>query len=138
MSLLSANLKAFLEVARLGTVHAAASELHLTQTGVTQRIRAIKKELGTTLFLRSRKGMQLTQEGEALLRYCQGAEDLEGQVFSQIAGAAKDQPIFVTVAGPTSMMTARITEQCAPLYAEWPRLFLNLQITDAVDRLNQV
>ena len=66
MSLLSANLQAFVSVARQGTVHGAAAELYLTQTGITQRIRAIEKELKTTLFLRSRKGMTLTQEGEAL------------------------------------------------------------------------
>ena len=49
-------------IVRQGTVHGAAGELHLTQTGVTQRIRAIEQKLETTLFLRSRKGMKLTQE----------------------------------------------------------------------------
>ncbi|MBK7961746.1 MAG: LysR family transcriptional regulator [Bdellovibrionales bacterium] len=58
MSLLSANLKAFIAIVRQGTVHGAAQDLHLTQAGVTQRIRAIAKELGTTLFLRSRRGRQ--------------------------------------------------------------------------------
>jgi LysR family transcriptional regulator, chromosome initiation inhibitor len=135
MSLLSANLKAFMTVARLGTVHGAADELHLTQTGVTQRIRAIEKDLATTLFLRSRKGMKLTQEGEALLRYCRGAEDLEGQVLSQIVGAGRDQPIYVTIAGPTSVTTARIIDQCAGLYEQWPNLYLNFVISDSVDRL---
>jgi LysR family transcriptional regulator (chromosome initiation inhibitor) len=85
MSLLSPNLKAFAAIVRQGTVHGAAQGLYLTQTGVTQRIRALEKELGTTLFLRSRKGMRLTQEGEALLRYCKGAEDLEGEAwFAQV------------------------------------------------------
>ncbi len=135
MSLLSANLKAFVAIARQGTVHGAADELHLTQTGVTQRIRAIEKELETTLFLRSRKGMKLTQEGEALLRYCQGAEDLEGQVLSQIVGAGKDKPIYVTIAGPTSVMNARVIDQCTGLYEKWPQLYLNFVISDSVDRL---
>lgn len=138
MSLLSANLKAFMAITRLGTVHAAADELHLTQTGVTQRIRAIEKELGTTLFLRSRKGMRLTQEGEALLRYCRGTEDLEGQVLSQIIGAGKDQPIYITIVGPTSVMTARIIDQCSVLYEHWPNLYLNFIISDSVDRLSLV
>lgn len=138
MSLLSPNLKAFLAITRQGTVHGAAHDLHLTQTAVTQRIRAIEKELGTTLFLRSRKGMTLTQEGEALLRYCKGAEDLEGEAFSQIHGAAKDRPVFLTLAGPTSVMTARIAAQCAGLYADWPSLQLNFLISDADDRVNLV
>ncbi len=138
MSLLSANLKAFIAIVRQGTVHGAAKDLHLTQTGVTQRIRAIEKELGTTLFLRSRKGMKLTQEGEALFRYCKGAEDLEGETLSQILGAATDRPIYITAVGPTSVMTARIADQCASLYSEWPNLYLNFVISDSVDRLNMI
>jgi DNA-binding transcriptional LysR family regulator len=138
MSLLSANLKAFIAIVRQGTVHGAAQDLHLTQTGVTQRIRAIEKELGTTLFLRSRKGMKLTQEGEALLRYCKGAEDLEGETLSQILGAATDRAIYITAVGPTSVMTARIADQCADLYSLWPHLYLNFVISDSIDRLNMI
>lgn len=138
MSLLSANLHAFLAIVRLGTVHAASASLLLTQTAVTQRIRALEKDLGTTLFLRSRKGMRLTPEGEALLRYCQGAEQLEGQALAEISGAADDRPAHVTIAGPTSVMTARIARQCVHLYSEWPCLHLNFVITDSMDRLNLV
>lgn len=138
MSLLSANLHAFVAVVRQGTVHGAASELRLTQTGVTQRIRALEKELGTTLFLRSRKGMRLTQDGEALLRYCKGAEDLEGEFQSQVGGAAKGRPVYVTLVGPTSVMVSRIVDLCANLYSEWPDLQLSFIISDNRERLNQV
>ena len=138
MSLLSANLKAFVAITKQGTVHAAAAELRLTQTAVTQRIRALERELGTTLFLRSRKGMRLTQEGESLLRYCRGAADLEGQVLSQIYGAGDVKPVELTVVGPTSVMTARIVDQCKDLYDQWPRLYLHFIISDSVDRLGMV
>lgn len=136
MSLLSSNLKAFMAIVRQGTVHGAAAELHLTQTGVTQRIRSLEKELGTTLFLRSRKGMQLTQEGEALLRYCKGAEDLEGQVLSQITEAGMHQPLYITITGPTNVMTSRIIDQCTGLYEEWPNLHLNFLTNDSADQLH--
>ena len=138
MSLLSANLQAFKAIVKKGTVHGAAGELNITQTGVTQRIRAIEKELGTTLFLRSRKGMKLTSEGEALLRYCLGAEEIEGQVIDQISQAGKNKPINVTVVGPTSVIASRTIKQCAPLYKNWPNLQLHFVISDVVDRLDLV
>lgn len=138
MSLLSQNLQAFVAIVKNSTVHGAASELGLTQTAVTQRIRALEKELGATFFLRSRKGMQLTQEGESLLRYCKGAEDLEGEVFGQILGAGTDKPVFVSIIGPTSVMTARIVDQCVSLYSAWPQLNLNFILTDTEDRLHAV
>ncbi len=138
MSLLSQNLQAFMAINKSGTVHAAADELRLTQTGATQRIRALEAELKTTLFLRSRKGMKLTQEGEALLRYCKGAEDLEGEVLSLISNAGNDKPVNVSIAGPTSIMTARIVSQCSGVYSDWPNLYLNFIITDTDDRLQMV
>ncbi len=138
MSLLSAPLKAFAAIVRRGTVHGAAADLHLTQTGVTQRIRSIEGELGVTLFLRSRKGMQLTQEGEALWRYVQAAEDLEGGVMSQLTGVGVDHPCFITIAGPTSVMEARVSEACKDLYREWPNLFLHFLMNDTADRISML
>jgi LysR family transcriptional regulator, chromosome initiation inhibitor len=138
MSLLSQNLQAFIAIVQQGTVHGAAEQLNLTQTGVTQRIRSLESELGTTLFLRSRKGMRLTSEGEALLQYCKGAEDLEGQALSQISGAGHDKPVHVLLVGPTSVMTARIVDLCSGLYTDWPHLYLSFIISDAEDRLNLV
>ena len=135
MSLLSPNLQAFLAVHDCGTVHGAARELRLTQTGVTQRIRALEKELGTTLFLRSRKGMRPTAEGEALLRYCRGAMELEGASISRIRTGGKEHPVSVTLAGPTSVLTGRVAELCFPLYSAWPQLQLHFDFCDAADRI---
>ena len=138
MSLLNPNLQAFVAIVKAGTVHGAAAALNLTQTAVTQRIRAVESELSTTLFTRSRKGMLLTQEGQALLRYCNGSAELEGEVLSSIMKAGVDQPIFLSLAGPTSIMTSRIVEQTKAFYEAWPNVYLNLVISDTQDRLNLV
>ena len=138
MSLLSQNLQAFVAIYKNSTVHGAAKELGLTQTAVTQRIRSLESELKTTLFLRSRKGMKLTSEGESLLRYCNGAIDLEGETLGLISGSGIDQAVFVGLTGPTSVMTARVVEQCSSLYDQWPNLYLNFIITDTDDRLSLV
>ena len=45
MSLLNHGLEAFLAIIRQGTVHGAAREIGLSQTGVTQRIRALERDL---------------------------------------------------------------------------------------------
>lgn len=138
MSLLSQNLQAFVSIVKNGTVHGAAAELNLTQTAVTQRIRVIESELKTTLFTRSRKGMLLTQEGQSLLRYCKGAIDLEGEALSAITKAGINQSIFLSLAGPTSVMTSRIIYQTVDYYRQWSQVNLNLIITDTDDRLSLV
>jgi LysR family transcriptional regulator (chromosome initiation inhibitor) len=106
MSLLSANLEAFLMITKTLTVQGAAKELGLTQTGVTQRIRSLESQLSTTLFTRSRRGMMMTSEGQALLRYCQAARDLEGETLSKMQKSGIESDVRVCIAGPTSIISS--------------------------------
>lgn len=130
MSLLSPQLQAFIAIARSKTVHGAAKELGITQTGVTQRLRTLEQSLGTTLFTRSRRGMLLTHEGQALLRYCQGARELEGEALAQITGAAVGKPVRVTITGPTSILRARVIPACIPVLQRLRELHAHFRLTD--------
>jgi DNA-binding transcriptional LysR family regulator len=58
--------------------------------------------------------------------------------MSVISGSGFHRNLSLSLAGPTSIMTARITERCLPLYIDWPHLNLNLIITDTEDRLRLV
>ena len=134
MSLLGPQLEAFVAITRYHTVHAAAADLHLTQTAVTQRIRALETKLRTTLFTRTRRGMLLTPEGEALLRYCHAAMDLEGEAMAYISGAAKETEVRICITGPTSFMRSRIIPQCFPVMEKFPNLLIHFKVTDTEDR----
>jgi DNA-binding transcriptional LysR family regulator len=135
MSLLSSNLQAFLAITKTRTVHGAAKQIGITQTGVTQRIRALESELSSTLFIRSRRGMSLTPEGEALLRYCSSATELEGEALASIQGAAVQRKVEIVITGPTSILNSRIIPQCIPLYNEFDKLFLSYRFDDLDSRI---
>ena len=130
MNLLSPQLIAFMAVVKRKTVHAAAESLHITQTAVTQRIKVLEANLKTTLFLRSRRGMELTNEGEALLRYCQAAVDLEGQTLAQIQGAGVATEVTLRLCGPTSIMRSRVIPASMSLVPSYPDLLFEFQIID--------
>src|SRR4051812_1214866 len=125
MIMQSQNLKAFFTVTETGTVHAAAGRLGLTQTAVTQRIKALERDLGLTLFLRSRRGMALTPDGVALKQYCRSAEELEGVFLSRVSG--QTGAVALTLVGPTSAVSTRVVQDCLPLYRKYPRLRLHLK-----------
>jgi LysR family transcriptional regulator, chromosome initiation inhibitor len=108
MSLLSPPLEAFWAVVQKGTVQEAARTIGLTQTGVTQRIRSIEKMLNTTLFIRSRKGMKLTVEGESLLHYVKNSLENEGMTLSKIQGTNIDSIIEISISGPSSILRSRV------------------------------
>ncbi|NNF05704.1 MAG: LysR family transcriptional regulator, partial [Candidatus Eisenbacteria bacterium] len=130
MHLLSPKLQAFVSVADNGTVHGAAGKLHITQTGVTQRIKTLEDELGVTLFLRSRKGMTLTSEGETLYKYCRSVLDLEGQVFAKLHGTTENATSRITVQGPSSLLRSRVAQAAKKVLEDHPGVSICLVSSD--------
>lgn len=60
------DLRFFLEVARTGTLAAAARKLGADSTTVGRRLSALERELGAKLFARTPDGLALTAAGEAM------------------------------------------------------------------------
>ena len=69
------RLEAFLEVARLGSMRAAARSLHLGQPALSARIVALEEELGARVFERTKRGVRLTLAGRALVPHAERALD---------------------------------------------------------------
>ena len=67
------RLEAFLEVARLGSMRAAARSLHLGQPALSERIVAREEELGSRVFERTKRGVRLTLAGRALVPHAERA-----------------------------------------------------------------
>lgn len=77
--MLLAQVEGFLEIVRRQNLSRAAEALHVTQPALTARLHALEVELGARLFERSRRGMELTEAGRALLPYAERAiEALDG------------------------------------------------------------
>lgn len=134
-TLLDPQLQVFVAVAQQKSMHAAAKIVHLTQTAVTQRIRSLETRLKTTLFIRSRHGVLLTSEGEALLRYCLASQDLEGETLANIHGAGMEKTVRVCITGPTSIMISRIIPNCSRLMDKFPNLLITFHINDSSQRI---
>ena len=62
------NLRAFEAVARALNFGAAAEELHVTQSAVSRQIKGLEDELGAQLFTRGTRHVQITPDGQTLLR----------------------------------------------------------------------
>jgi DNA-binding transcriptional LysR family regulator len=62
-----AQLEAFYWIARMGSFHAAARHLHLTQPAVTARIAELEQIVGARLFVRDRQQTRLTARGARMV-----------------------------------------------------------------------
>ena len=65
------HLRVFREVARLGSLSAAAESLAYTQPAVSQQMAALERRAGMPLLDRTTRGVRLTGAGEALLRHAE-------------------------------------------------------------------
>ena len=63
------QIEAFLEVARYQNLSRAAEALFVSQPTLTARLQSLEASLGEQLFVRTRRGMRLTEAGEAFLPY---------------------------------------------------------------------
>lgn len=61
--------KMFYVVANNKSISKGAEELMISQPAVTQSIKMLEGQLGVTLFVRTKKGVILTDEGEELYKY---------------------------------------------------------------------
>jgi len=81
------DLRFFLELARAGTLSGASRRLDVEHTTVARRIDRLEKELGSTLFDRSREGYELTEMGHALLPHAEAMEGAALAAAEQLGGA---------------------------------------------------
>ena len=68
-------IEAFVQVARLGSIKAAAEELSLSSPALSRRVQNLEHFLGRALFERRHHAMVLTEEGEGLLTRVSGPLD---------------------------------------------------------------
>jgi DNA-binding transcriptional LysR family regulator len=73
------HLRAFVTVAEEGTFTKAAARLHISQPPLSKQVRQLEQELGVTLFVRRRDGVELTRDGTMLLDRAQTALTAVGE-----------------------------------------------------------
>ena len=77
-------LRTFQSVVEEGGILAASKKLNTVQSNVTGRIRKLEEELGTELFLRKGRGLELAPSGRVLLDYARRMLQLEQQTTAAV------------------------------------------------------
>lgn len=80
--------KVFYHVASTLSFSEASKQLFISQSAVSQSIKTLERKLDQVLFIRSTKKVQLTPEGEILLRHIEPAMHLIQRGESQLLDAA--------------------------------------------------
>ncbi len=123
-------LRTFEAVARRLSFRAAADELFLTQPAISRQIRGLEDELGTALFLRGTRHVEITGAGQQLLRCVEPLlERLDGTV-RQIRIAQRRQPVGVTTFASFASMW--LLPRLQAFQAEHPQADIRISATDTM------
>ncbi|SIO15277.1 LysR family transcriptional regulator [Paraburkholderia phenazinium] len=128
------QLHAFTTIVESGSLGRAAELLHVTQPALSRSIKRLEDQLGTPLFERHSKGMQLTAIGETLLPHATlllREADNAREEIDAMRGLAKGT---IRVGAVASIATLVLPLAVSGVLARWPNL--RVQIIEGVwDRL---
>jgi DNA-binding transcriptional LysR family regulator len=138
MVMLLRQMECFLAVARLGNVSRAAEEMYLTQPTLTARIKALEDDLGDQLFVRTSRGMRLTEAGREFVPYAERsmASLEEGrQRLRELRGASGGRLSLGTSPGVSTYALPAILERFT---AAHPRVSVSVRTGHSEDILGMV
>jgi DNA-binding transcriptional LysR family regulator len=119
----------FLAVVTTGSFSAAADELYITQSSISKQIIALEKELGVSLFDRSKRKIALTQAGESFLKHAQTL-NADYQGMQAELSSYKTTPYFSILAIPVIAQYG-ITTHLARFKSAYPKLNFMLDEREA-------
>lgn len=133
MELNSAQLEAFFTIAKGMNFTKAAERLHVSQSALSQRIAKLEEDLGTTLFIRDRTSIRLTEAGEMVLRYCQLNQAAEADLLAKLKSSQEDLAGVLRVGGFSSINRSLVIPALKKMLIKNPRLSLQLLTKELQD-----
>lgn len=126
MKLNASQLDAFFTIAKVLNFTRAAEILHVTQSALSQRIAKLEEDLETTLFIRDRSALRLTEAGEQVLRFCQLNSQAESELLSALKGSREELAGTIRIGGFSSVNRSLVIPALKKLMKENPKLSLHL------------
>jgi len=138
MNMRPSLLKTFLAVARSRNVTRAAAEVHLAQSTVSDQLQLLEAELRTSLFVRSKTGLDLTPAGEALVAYAEEILALTDEARVAVGAATGQAMSSLAIGALETVASGRMPRWIAAFRANHPNIDLQLKIAGSQELLQAV
>ena len=118
--------KVFYVVAKNKHMTRASEELHISQPAISQSIKKLEDQLGGTLFLRSNKGMELTEEGKMFYEYVKGALELIGNAENEFTSFKDVSKGEIKVGCSTTLTKLILMDALENFHKDYPNININI------------
>ncbi len=127
------SIRVFDAAARLKSFKAAASELNVTPTAVSHQIRNLEDVLGTLLFERKTRAIELTEEGEKLAQVAFLTLQQLSSVIADVAGSQTTLTVSTTASFAALWLVPRLEK----FHQQNPKIQIVVKTGEQLDDLER-
>ena len=118
--------RVFYIVAKHKHMTKASEELHISQPAISQSIKKLEDQLGGTLFLRSNKGMELTEEGKMFYEYVKGALELINNAENEFTSFKDLSKGEIKIGCSTTLTKLVLINALKDFHLDYPNININI------------
>ncbi len=126
----------FYEVAKVNNITVASQNLNISQPAVTKHIKDLENGLGTSLFIRSRKGVILTDSGKKLFFYIKQAMDLVSYAEKELEDMQNMYKGTLRIGVSTTLTKKYLLKYIKEYHKLYPNITIEIS-TDPTDELKE-
>jgi DNA-binding transcriptional LysR family regulator len=116
----------FYIVAKNKNMSKASEELHISQPAISQSIKKLEDQLGGALFLRSNKGMELTEEGNMFYNYVKGALELINNAENEFTSFKDLSKGEIKIGCSTTLTKLILVDTIKEFHKDYPNIIINI------------
>ena len=131
MSIQLRDIEYFAVIAEHRQIQRAAAALNLSQPALSKSVQRLEQAVGTNVLLRTPKGVELTQAGEALLRRVQGLRLALDAVTREVADLGEGLVGHLRLGTGPDLSAHLVPAACAHWLQEAPRATLQVTVGTA-------
>ncbi|MCU0498725.1 MAG: LysR family transcriptional regulator [Anaerolineae bacterium] len=121
------KLHIFERVVQAGSFSAAAEQLYMSQSAVSQHIHELEASLGTKLFDRGRRGVTLTSTGQTLHEYTRSILKLVGEAEHAVTDVQQLSAGQIMIGATPGVAVYLLPDWIQAFRADYPRLTVTLK-----------
>ena len=118
--------RVFYAVAKHKHMTKASEELHISQPAISQSIKKLEDQLGGTLFLRSNKGIELTEEGKMFYEYVKGALELINNAENEFTSFKDLSKGEIKIGCSTTLTKLVLMNALKDFHLDYPNININI------------
>lgn len=116
----------FYVVATKGNITKASQELKISQPAVTKQIKVLENQLGGELFIRTKRGVILTENGKEIYNYIKQAMNCFNNAEIQFSNLKKLETGVVKVGVSTALARVFLLEYLDKFHKEYPNVAIHI------------